>query len=230
MLHLVIADAELEQVPREIAGHPAIQRSARRRGRKPTELILNSSLHYPAMKKLKDQERRGRPDIIHFSLLMALDTPLNREGLLKVYVHTRQNKLITVNPSADLPKMYGRFEGLFEQLFLTGAVPPEAPLLHLENGTLSEAIQKINPKKVMVLSEKGERKRTEDIFDGVAADEDVCVVVGGFPHGDYLSDVRKLSDEFVSIDPEALTVPTVVSRLVQAYEERFGVQGRRLQR
>ncbi|MEW6593017.1 MAG: 16S rRNA methyltransferase [Candidatus Hadarchaeota archaeon] len=230
MLHLVIADAELEQVPNEIAGHPVVQRSARKRGRKPAELILNSSLHHPAMKKLKDQERRGRPDIIHFTLLMALDAPLNREGLLRVYVHTRQNKLITVDPSADLPRAYSRFEGLVEQLFLTGAVPPEAPLLRLEQGTISEIVRKIKPKKVVTLSEKGERKRPEDIFDGVSADEEVCVLVGGFPHGDYLSDVGKISDEFVSIDPEALAVPTVVSRLIQAYEERFGVKERRMKR
>jgi len=34
------------------------------------------------MKKLRESEKRGRPDIVHFALLEALGSPLNKEILL----------------------------------------------------------------------------------------------------------------------------------------------------
>lgn len=230
MLHLILADSELEQVPREIANHRVIQRLARRRGRRPTELLLNSSLHYPAMRRLPEGDRRGRPDIAHVCLLLALDTPLNREGLLRVYVHTRNDKLITVDPSARLPRMFYRFEGLMEHLFLKGEAPPENPLLRLEDASLAVLIDRIKPNKVMTFSERGERKPYGEIFRELSKDDDTCAVVGAFPHGEFLSNVDKLSDEMVSLDPEPLLAPTVVARAIYAYEEAFGVQKLRLRR
>ena len=230
MLHLVLADSELEQIPSEIAEHPVIRRLARRRGRRPTELILNSSLHFPAMRRLQDGDRRGRPDIVHMSLLLALDTPLNREGLLRVYVHTRKDKLITVSPSVDLPRASYRFEGLMEQLFLTGKVPPEKPFLRVEDASLETILRRINPEKVITFSDRGNRKLWSEIYIGLSRESDVCVVVGGFPRGDFLSEVDKISDELVCIDPELLRAPTVVSRAIYSYEDTFGISELRWRR
>ncbi|HKZ99119.1 MAG TPA: hypothetical protein VJ326_05980 [Thermoplasmata archaeon] len=61
MLTLVLADAELELVPSEIAGHPAVHSSAKKRGRSPTSLLLDSSLHHPALRDMPEP-RRGPPD------------------------------------------------------------------------------------------------------------------------------------------------------------------------
>jgi len=230
MLHLVLADSELEQVPKEISDHRVVQAQARKRGRRPTELVLNSSLHHLAMKKLPDWGRRGRPDIVHSALLMALDSPLNSEGLLRVHVHTRNNKLITIDPSVDLPRMYNRFEGLVEHLFLTGAVPPEKPLLSLEDASLADLLKRLKPAKVITFSDRGERKIWGDVYKGLSKDEDICVVVGGFPSGDFTSDVGKLSDELVCVDPELLRAPTVVARAIYAYEDTFAIPKSRLER
>lgn len=217
-------------MPREIANHRVIQWQARRRGRRPTELLLNSSLHHQAMRGLPDGDRRGRPDIVHFCLLLALDAPLNREGLLRTYVHTRHNKIITVDPSTRLPRMFNRFTGLIEHLFLTGEAPPERPLLRLENASLAELIERIKSKKVITFSERGERKLCRELFDGLSKEDEVCVLVGGFPRGEFLSNVAELSDELVSIDPELLRAPTVTARAIYAYEEALGIQELRLRR
>jgi rRNA small subunit pseudouridine methyltransferase Nep1 len=223
MLHLILADSELEQVPKEIAKHPAVQSLARKRGRRPTELILNSSFHHPAMKKLQDAGRRGRPDIVHFSLLTALDSPLNQEGGLMFHVHTRDNHIISVDPSAELPRMYNRFEGLMEQLFLTMQVPPEKPLLRLEKSSIEELVKKIKPKRVIVFSEKAPRKKVDELFSGLSFKDDVCAIIGGFPHGDYLSNVRELAQDVVSISPKTLTAPVVIARIIHSYEMSFGI-------
>lgn len=230
MLHLILADSELETVPREIANHRVIEWSARRRGKRPTEILLNSSLHYPAMRRLPDGDRRGRPDIVHVCLLLALDTPLNREGLLRSYVHTRHNKIITVDPLARLPRMFYRFAGLFEHLFLTGEAPPENPLLRLGDASLAELIERIRPRKVITFSEQGKRKLCREIFSGISKEGDVCAIVGAFPRGDYLSNIAGISDELVSLDPEPLRAPTVIARAIYAYEETFGIQELRMMR
>ena len=45
-------------------------------------------------------------------LLMLMDSPLNRAGLLQVYVHTEKNVLVEVNPSTRIPRTFERFCGL----------------------------------------------------------------------------------------------------------------------
>jgi rRNA small subunit pseudouridine methyltransferase Nep1 len=223
MLHLILADSELELVPAEIANDKGIRWLARRRGRRPTELVLNSSFHHRAMRKLPGRERRGRPDIVHLCLLMALDSPLNLEGLLRVYVHTRADRVIVVDPSATLPRAYHRFEGLMEQLFITGKTPPENPLLELEESSLEGLLREISPKKTIALSEGGKSKKFGELFNGVSARDDVCVIVGGFPHGGFLSNVEELADEVVSVFPKPLTASAVLIRVISSYEQKFGV-------
>ena len=230
MLHLVLADTELETVPREIASHRVFAWQARRTGRRPTELVLDSNLHHTAMRRLKDADRRGRPDIAHVCLLLALDSPLNREGLLRLYVHTRHNKLITIDPATRPPPAYNRFIGLMEHLFLSGAAPPEEPLLRLEDASLEEIIARTKPAQVISFSERGERKLFGELFEGTSKSDDVCVVVGGFPHGDFISNVRELSDAIVCVDPDLLLAPTVVTRAIHAYEDALGIHASRLKR
>lgn len=230
MLHLILADSELETVPREIANHRVIKWSARRLVRRPTEILLNSSLHYPAMRRLPDGDRRGRPDIVHVCLLLALDTPLNREGLLRTYVHTRHNKVITMDPSTRLPRAFNRFVGLIEHLFLTGETPPEKPLLRLENASLAELVGRIKPKKVISFSQRGQMQHYKEFFSNVSKEDETCVIIGGFPRGDFLSNVTELSNELVSIDPEPLRAPTVLMRAIFAYADAFDIQKTRLGR
>lgn len=230
MFNLIIADTEIERAPQEIAKHRIIQWQARRRGRRPTELLLNSDLHHPVMRRLQDGDRRGRPDIAHMCLLLALDSPLNREGLLRVYVHTKHDRVITVNPSTRLPGNLYRFEGLLEQLFLTGKSPPENPLLVLEDKSLAEMVKILHPKKVITFSDRDKPKLIGESYADLIKEDDICVIVGGFPKGVFLSDAMGISDEVVSIDPEPLHTPTVIARAIYAYEEKLGISNIRLGR
>ena len=52
------------------------------------------------------------PWLIMQCLLMLLDSPLNRAGLLQVYIHTERNVLIEINPSTRIPRTFDRFCGL----------------------------------------------------------------------------------------------------------------------
>ncbi len=223
MLHLILAESELEQVPAEIADHNIISWQARKRARKPTELILNSSFHHRAMEKLPGNERRGRPDIVHFCLSLMLDSPLNLEGRLRAYVHTRNDQVIFVDPSVNLPRSYNRFEGLMEQLFIEGAAPPEKPLLVLKKFSLAELVRRISPYRSIVFSENGVNKKLSEIFGRFSINEEICAIVGGFPHGDYITNMEGIANEVVSIYPKLLTAPAVISSILCSYEQRFEI-------
>jgi rRNA small subunit pseudouridine methyltransferase Nep1 len=45
-------------------------------------------------------------------LLTLLDSPLNKAGLLQVYIHTAKGVLIEVNPGVRIPRTFKRFSGL----------------------------------------------------------------------------------------------------------------------
>ena len=102
-LNLVFVETALELVPAEILGHPSVRRNAKRRGKRPEETLLDRSLHHYAMTGLPGQEKRGRPDILHFCLLEAMGSPLNRAGGLRVWVSTHRGQLIEIDPSTRLP-------------------------------------------------------------------------------------------------------------------------------
>lgn len=44
--------------------------------------------------------------------MMLLDSPLNRVGMLQVYIHTEKNVLIEINPHVRIPRTFKRFCGL----------------------------------------------------------------------------------------------------------------------
>ena len=74
--------------------------------------MLNTCIH----KKYKKDPKDSRPDILHQCLLTLLDSPLNKAGLLKVYIRSNKNVLIDVAPTIRLPRTFKRFAGLMVQL------------------------------------------------------------------------------------------------------------------
>ena len=142
MMHLVLADSELELVPKKIIKHPAVVKGKSK--------ILDASLHHTAMKILKDWRRRGRPDIVHFFLLLANDSILNKEGKLRVYVHTRNNEVIYVKPETRIIKNYNRFKGLMQQLLEKERVPPDGEaLMEVRKENILQLLQKLDGKKIL---------------------------------------------------------------------------------
>ncbi len=217
MLTLILADAELEVVPRALTGHPAVRTSAKKRGRSPATILLDSSLHHPALKKYPEGERRGRPDIAHLFALLCLDSVLNARGQLRTIIHTRNDDVIRFAPETRIPKNYPRFVGLMEDLFQKGAVPPDKPLISLERGMSLETLLAALPPPKWAFKEGGE---TVNLWAEFAKlERDLVAVVGGFPHGDFRSPVETLCDRIVSIHEEPLRAWTVTSEILVAYRQ-----------
>jgi len=242
-INIVLADSELELVPERIAGHPAVRKNAEKRKKRPTHLLLDSSLHHQAMRVLPDWTRRGRPDIVHYFLLFSLDSILNQEGFLRVWIHTRNDELISVNPETKIPRAGHRFTGLMESLFHNRVVPDrENPLLAIESGwPLASVLEDLRRGggRVVCLSPPprgkvvGLDRFVRETFEraGIPGNgkgsqgggSPVIFVVGGFPEGDYRSDVYSVADDVVSIYEGLLTVWTVTAEIIASAERALGL-------
>jgi rRNA small subunit pseudouridine methyltransferase Nep1 len=219
MLTLILAESSLETIPPKTERYGLIKTPSRG-GRRKDQTILDISLHRRIVQKLPNHEKRGRPDIVHLSLLAALGTPLNKYDLLQVYVHTVQNIVIRIDPKTRLPKNYNRFIGLMEQLYSLGKVPPEGPpLLILEKMTLETLIKNLKPSETVLFTEKGTLSKLKPIMNECSNQENPVIIIGGFPHGDFSPETLNLSDKKISISPETLDTWIVVSRALYCYEE-----------
>lgn len=218
MLTVVVADAALELVPKELAGHPSVASHARNRRKKPTELLLDSSLHWRAMAKLENKARRGRPDIIHDLLKLALDSQLNKQGKLRVFIHTIDNKTILVNPKTRLPRNYSQFVGLMEDLYRKkGIEAGGTKLLSLEEKSLAELLEELGCEPV-VFDARGKPFSLKQLADFFKRKEETVVVIGGFPHGSFLSERALAGLQRVSVSSIELTAPAVLAKAISAYE------------
>jgi len=225
MLNLVLTESALETIPKEICREKAITRRAKKTGKHPLEMLLDRSYHHRAMLRLEAAERRGRPDIVHFSLLAALGTPLNRAGNLRTYVHTIEDKTIYVNPEVRLPRNCQRFSGLIEQLYKKGKVPKVGPsLLRLnQRRPLKALLEEIAPSYTIAFSRRGTSMPLHEAGRLLASFPVTAVLIGGFPTGHLSKESMMLADEVISIDSEMLDAWTVVARIIYEYEKSIGI-------
>ena len=206
-------------MPKEIVRHAAVRNHAQRTGLKAFEMLLDRSYHHAAMMKLDDVNKRGRPDIVHFALMEALGAPLFLKGMLRVYVHTVNDKLIAIADNLRIPKSYFRFEGLMVGLFRHGVVKTDegAVLMEVSNGTLADLLRTIKPEKVIGLSTTGvqgtaEKAVAENFSDNCA------FVIGGFPRGYFSESTTKLLNLTYSISDMGLEAHVVVARVLYECE------------
>jgi len=218
---LVLAESALELVPRELWRHPAVVADARRRGKRPGELLLDRARHHPAMSHLTDAARRGRPDIVHQVLLTFQYSMLNKRGLGQVYVHTRDDYVISIRPETRIPKNYNNFVSLMEQLYSAGKVPPSGePLMELGRKSLRGLLEELGGRWV-VLHEAGEKMSLPDLGQSLLSS---VVVVGGFPHGDFENRwVLEKAAGLYRIGEKAMDAPQAVCRAVVAAELAAGL-------
>lgn len=219
---LVIAEAAIELIPRELWGEPDVVSFCRRRKKDVRWTLLDSSYHHRAMRRLSDGHRRGRPDIVHFTLLEALGSPLNLSGMLGVHVHTRDNRWIRVNPSTRLPRVYDRFKGLIEQLYREGRLTADdgTVLLEMEESDLRSVLEELGPGQRVLLHESGEDMEAAIGAGSVEADG-MKLIVGGFPHGDFSPEVLEVVDVGLRVSNHRLDAWVAVSRALCLLERHL---------
>ena len=218
MLTLVIAESSLETVPDELENHPSVVSYCRKNKKKYSEVLLDNSWHFAAMKGIKNEIKRGRPDIIHLTLLATCNTPLFQKNKLAIFVHTINDKVISISDNVRLPKSYHRFQGLVEKLFKNKKIDTDGTvLLELNDMTLEELLSKIQPDQVIGFSTEGEKSTFEDTSKII--NENSCIVIGGFQKGHFNQKTSKQFSELRSIYPDSLESHVVASRILYEYEK-----------
>ena len=218
---LIIAETALETIPDEIAVHAAVKNHSRRLQQKSSEILLDRSYHHAAMKRLPNSLKRGRPDIVHFSLMEALATPLFMERKLKVYVHTINDKIITIADNLRIPKSYFRFERLMSSLFRDNIIKSSEGniLMELSNGTFADLVNVIKPNIVIGLSTVGVQSKAQKVAENASSVDRSCIVVGGFAKGHFSEDVTRYLGPTYAISNIRLEAHVVIARILYEYEK-----------
>lgn len=226
MITLILAEAELELIPKSIQNHPAVRSQAKQRNKSSSKLILDASFHHSAMKTINEGRRRGRPDITHIFLLTVLESIANKEENIKqVIIHTRNDEAIYINPKTRIMRNYTRFIGLMEQLYEKETISTEDMiLLELQkNKTLKQIIKESQIDHIVCFTNTGKKTDLSIYFSTLKTEEDkdILFIIGGFPSGEFHNDITEITNEQLSIYPEKLTAWTVANEVLTHYQTEY---------
>ena len=216
MFNFVLAESALELVPKEIRRQHAVASDAKRRQKDPSEILLDRSFHHSAMAKLKDSEKRGRPDLVHVTLLNVTGTPLYLEGMVQVFVHTYDDEVLEIAEKTRIPKNYLRFRGLMEKVLVER---PKQGLIKVHSMGIKELARTISADEVIGLSVQGMMTSLEELAKSVTGAKSPSVIVGGFPHGHFSPGTLSVVDQLVRIDARPLEAHVVASRVIYEVEK-----------
>ena len=218
MLYIILAESSLELIPKKIHNHPSVTSYSKKFKKNSSNTLLDNSWHFGAMKGLDNEIKRGRPDIIHLTLLSLCTTPVFYKNKIKVFVHTVNDEVISINNNTRLPKSYHRFQGLMEKLFLTKKIESEDEILmEMKNSSLSQLVSKIKPTQIIGLTTQGQKISLDKLVKQI--EENSCIILGGFQKGHFNNETEKIIDKSFSINDSSLEAHLVASRLAYEYEK-----------
>jgi rRNA small subunit pseudouridine methyltransferase Nep1 len=220
LISLILAESALELIPKELQVHSSVVAYSKKMRKTPSNVLLDISWHFAAMKGIKNEIKRGRPDLIHLCLLECCTIPLYFEKKLRVYVHTIEDKVIFIGDNVRLPKSFHRFVGLIEKLYFEKKIEQHGKkLLEIKDMTFEKLVDHISAKKVMGFSTRGHACSYEKAAKDIKSD--TCLVIGGFSKGHFSDKILKKIDNLVSIDRNPLEAHVVISRILYEYEKRI---------
>jgi len=188
--------------------------------------LVNSDDHKSILAKHSRDPAECRPDISHQELMAVLDSPLNKAGMLKAYIRTKQNVLIDIHPSVRVPRTYKRFAGLMCQLLhklKVRAADGSATLMkviknpiraHLPAGTTLYGFSK-NGKKFTP------QTFAESLPDDTNAP--VALVFGAMATGSIDPANHENMIDMVCVSDFPLSGATAINRVIGAIEAHWGV-------
>lgn len=193
--------------------------------------LLNCDDHRDlCKKKLKRDPKEFRPDICHQELLALIDSPLNKAGCLQVYLRTKKNVLIEVNPAIRIPRTYKRFSGLIVQLLHK---------MKIKAGTTSTTLMKVikNPfsqhlpagAHVYGMSCEGTLYSPNGLAtalvepDPSAEHPPVCFVIGAMAAGHITVEDHPYIEKMISVSEYPLSGAAAISRILGGIENHWGI-------
>jgi len=221
---VILEEASLELVPKRFWNHESCKIVEAKFGVPPQSQILDDNFHHKIIADMSENEKRGRPDIVHFALLDIVSTPAYQSGLIRPVIHTVNGDVIIIKENVRLPRTELRFYGVMSKILRKEAGLNEARLFdYKEAQTIGELVESLDLSRVFCLSIEGIRRDLSDLVATRAnetSDYPIGWIVGGFARGHFSEEAKKLADELISISSYPLAAHVVTARL--SYEiERF---------
>ncbi|WVW78277.1 hypothetical protein I302_100230 [Kwoniella bestiolae CBS 10118] len=192
-------------------------------GKEAKYALLNCDDHQGILAKTGRDIADARPDITHQCLLTLLDSPLNKAGLLQVYIHTARGVLIEVNPSVRIPRTFKRFSGLMVQLLhklSIRGVNGSEKLLRVIKNPITDHLPTNTIK--LTLSADAPTIRLSQFLPTLPETHSVCVFVGAMARGaDNFAD--QFVDQKISISDYSLSASVACGKFCCAMEEMWNI-------
>jgi len=201
---IILVDSELERIPAGVQVKPRCDISTK---------VLESYLHKDILAQLPEGSRRGRPDMVHGFLNLCQSSIANKRGYVRLFVHTRNDEILTIGQKAHVPQNYLEYLGFMDELMEKGRIGTGEEEISISKGTYMELMDRINVDVTVVMSPQGRHTPLKDLLSATGAEE-VAVIVGGFPEGSFKSPVFDLADYKISLGPELLTITAVGSEVL----------------
>jgi len=218
LLTILLAEASIESFPEELMKDLNVRNFFSKLKKSPSEVMLDVNFHKQFMEDLPDFEKRGRPDIVHFTLLSCFGSILAREERLQVIIHTYDDQVITLNPEIRLPKSIERFNGLVLQLFKDGRSPPtgDQVLMNLTKSTLPDLVKDLREKHDVIIefSVKGDQLTSLEYSKIIFESTNPLLIFGAFPHGEIKNISSELIDKKLGIYEKGLDLFAVISQIL----------------
>lgn len=201
------------------------------KNRKGVYELLNCDDHRElCRKKLRKDPNDYRPDILHQELLALLDSPLNKAGLLQVYIHTQKHVLIELNPATRIPRTYKRFAGLMVQLLHKMKIKAGGESTTLLKVIKNPFSQHLPPgTRCYGFSSKGDLYSPVQLAKTLlpANPDDcktpMCLVFGAMASGHITVNDHPYIEKMLSISEYPLSGAAALSRIMTGIEHLWGV-------
>lgn len=202
---LVLLETELERVPAELQDDPRIRARAASRDLQPADMLLDAAYDGDALRGHPEGARRGRPDLAHAFLRMAMDSPLHARGELRAFVHTRHDDVLVANPRERCPPHHATFVRHVEALYLGAS--HAGPYSLMRGVGVEKLLENHTRGPRLLLDERGEPAdlRTFEALEGPAT---LCI--GGFPEGRLRRTRADVFDRRLSLQDDQLAVWSVL--------------------
>ena len=216
-LIVILAECGIELIPKHMRNKSVVRRTLSSKNY--ASQLLDNALHHSVMRNLKRFEKRGRPDISHICLLNILSSSLNKQGYIKIYVHTIHDKIFKFNPEIRISRNYIRFKGLMAKLLIDGEIKINGSYLISQfHGNLKDLITSFENPHILLFSSRGEIiNNYKDLFSEDPATNSV-IIIGGFQKSTFSKETLSLSNNLVSISKSPLDAWVVVYKVITYYE------------
>ena len=182
--------------------------------------LITSDTHRTLIKKMGKSFEDYRPDVLHQCLLNLFESPLNKAGMLQVFIRTKENVLIEISPKTKIPRTIKRFNGLMGQLlnkYRIRAMNSSEVLFKIIKNPVTQYIPFGCP--IISTNEKSSLVKLDDYVNKLKSNN-VAFIVGAISKGDINVDYMT---ESISISSFPLTAGIVCSKICNAFEKCWDI-------